>query len=433
MLPFRFFQRKNYSSFPLSRIVILTGMVWCALPALTSAQSLPNTFIFKTQTKSVSLTRADMDAWTTVDTSERIDRFLRSEIEETNWCTGNHLISCDFFLSRNSRLHTIITHHTTIREESLKNSVMQTAKELDEKPQNAILAIKDNTMIIEQPEQSGFQVDIEQTVEAVRTILLTSHDETVTLDAPGTLLEATTKGSDIERLGIKDLIAEGSTNFSGSPKNRIFNINRSLQQFQGVLIAPGEEFSFVNYLGPVDEESGYLPELVIKNNRTEPEFGGGICQVSSTVFRTAIFAGLKITARRNHAYPISYYRPYGMDATIYIPNPDLRFINNTPGHIFLQSSISGTKLTFQMYGTRDGRQVAVDGPHILESNPDGSMRTIFTQEVSNAEGQNFIRDSFRSNYKSPSLFPHPGDEILKVKPADWSKRQWEEYEKTHAR
>jgi len=433
MLPFRIFHRENHSSlFLLRRISILTVLIWYTLPTLVLAQSFPSTVILKTQTESVVFSKDDMASWTTIDASEHIDKFLRSEIEETNWCAGTRLISCDFFLSRSSRLHTIVTYQTGLREESLKNSVLQATKELEEKPQNALLSVKDNAMIIEQPEQSGFQVDITQTVKAVREAFFTSHSETVILDTPGTLIEAAIKGSDIDRLGIRDLIAEGTTNFAGSPKNRIFNINRSLKQFQGVLIAPEEEFSFVKYLGPVDEESGYLPELVIKNNRTEPEFGGGICQVSSTVFRAAIFAGLKITARRNHAYPVSYYRPYGMDATIYIPNPDLKFINNTPGYIFLQPSISGTKLTFQLYGTKDGRTVAVDGPHILESNPDGSMRTIFTQEVSNAEGQNFIRDSFRSNYKSPSLFPHPGDEILKVKPADWSKRQWEEYGRTHA-
>ncbi len=434
MILFRFFQTRN-RLFPSStRIPLLIALVSCVFLAPTArAQSLPSSLTLKTSTETVTFSWDDIASWSTIDTAPRIDPTLYSEIENLDWCLGTIFPACDFFLSKRTRLHTVISSHTGIREEPLRNSIIQAAKELNEEPKNAILAVKDNTMTLEQPEQSGFEVDTEQTIMAVYTALLTSHNEkTIIIDAPGTPVDATVKGSDIERLGIKDLIAEGTTNFAGSPKNRVFNINRALKQFQGVLIAPGEEFSFVKSLGPVDGENGYLPELVIKNNRTEPEFGGGICQVSSTVFRTAIFAGLKITARRNHAYPVSYYRPYGMDATIYIPNPDLKFINNTPGHIFLQPSVSGTKLTFQMYGTKDNRQVKVDGPHILESNPDGSMRTIFTQEVNDAAGQNFIRDNFRSNYKSPSLFPHPGDEILKVKPADWSKRQWEEYRRTHA-
>lgn len=412
---------------------IPVGIVCAALPLPAWAGPLPSSLTLKTPTESVTFAPETISSWAIIDTALSIDPVLRSEIENTSGCLEADFPSCYFFLPRSMRLHTIGTAHTALREDALRDAIAQAAQELEEKPQNAILAVKDNTMTLERPEQWGFEVNIEETTQAVSHALLTSRDQTVQVDALGTSLEPTTKGSDIERLGIKDLIAEGSTNFAGSPKNRVFNINRALEQFQGVLLAPGQEFSFVEYLGPVDAESGYLPELVIKNNRTEPEFGGGICQVSSTVFRTAIFAGLKITARRNHAYPVSYYRPYGMDATIYIPNPDLKFVNNTPGHIFLQSTVSGTKLTFQMYGTSDGRQVSVDGPHILESNPDGSMRTIFTQEVNDNTGQNFIRDSFRSNYKSPSLFPHPGDEILKTKPADWSKRQWEEYERTHAR
>ena len=182
----------------------------------------------------------------------------------------------------------------------------------------------------------------------------------------------------------------------------------------------------------MDGEHGYLPELVIKNNQTTPEFGGGICQVSTTVFRAAIYSGLKITERHNHAYPVSYYKPYGMDATIYIPKPDLKFTNNTPGAIFVQSTIEGNDLIFDFFGSKDGRTVTVDGPHTLAWNPDGSMKTVFTQAVSNADGQNFIRDSFYSNYKSPSLFPHPGQEpVYTSKPSGWSDRQWKEYKALH--
>jgi vancomycin resistance protein YoaR len=197
-----------------------------------------------------------------------------------------------------------------------------------------------------------------------------------------------------------------------------------------VLIAPGEEFSFVDRLGPVDGEHGYLPELVIKNNRTEPEFGGGICQVSSTFFRAAFNSGFKITERRNHAYPVQYYRPYGMDATIYIPKPDLKFRNNTSGYVLLQPKVEGFNLIVQAFGSNDGRSVTIDGPHILERRDDGGMRTLFTQTVKDASGETIIEDNFFSNYKSPSLFPHPGEEVLTVKPKDWSEREWKEYLRT---
>ena len=172
-----------------------------------------------------------------------------------------------------------------------------------------------------------------------------------------------------------------------------------------------------------------MPELVIKNGATEPEFGGGICQVSTTTFRAAIYSGLKITARRNHAYPVSYYNPQGMDSTVYVPQPDLKFINNTPRYILIQTKIEGTILTFDFYGTDDGRKTTVDGPTITERQPDGSMKATFTQHVADASGKEFINDVFNSSYKSPYLYPHPGGITLTVKPSNWSKDQWKAYQK----
>ena len=113
--------------------------------------------------------------------------------------------------------------------------------------------------------------------------------ETKEIELPYTTTEPKIKSSRASSLGINTLIGEGVSNFRGSPKNRIFNINVATEKFNGVLISPGEEFSFVKTLGEVDGEHGYAPELVIKKDKTEPEFGGGICQVSTTAFRAATF------------------------------------------------------------------------------------------------------------------------------------------------
>jgi hypothetical protein len=101
----------------------------------------------------------------------------------------------------------------------------------------------------------------------------------------------------------------------------------------------------------------------------------------------------------------------------------------------VQSSIENdTELVFRFYGTKDGRAITIDGPHILQSNPDGSMKTVFSQLVTDATGASIINDSFWSNYKSPSLFPHPGEEpIYTTKPQGWSEKQWSEYKKIHPR
>jgi len=196
------------------------------------------------------------------------------------------------------------------------------------------------------------------------------------------------------------------------------------------LIKPGEEFSFVKILGEVDSDHGYLPELVIKKDKTEPEFGGGICQVSTTAFRAALNSGLKITARRNHAYPVQYYNPQGMDATVYIPRPDLRFINNTPAYILIQTKIEDTELIFKFFGTDDGREVKITGPKIIERKPDGGLKTTLSQKVFDKNETPFIDDIFNSNYDSPNNYPHPG-QVLTAKPADWSDKEWSKYKKAN--
>jgi len=167
----------------------------------------------------------------------------------------------------------------------------------------------------------------------------------------------------IDNLGIKELIGKGTTNFKKSPANRITNITVGSAIFNGALVKPGEVFSTTKTLGSVSAEKGFLPELVIKEDTTKPEIGGGLCQVSTTIFRAALNAGLPIVERSNHRYRVSYYEPpVGMDATIYDPSPDLKFENNTSGYILIQTYISGTELTFEFYGTSDGRKVEISDP-----------------------------------------------------------------------
>lgn len=165
-------------------------------------------------------------------------------------------------------------------------------------------------------------------------------------------------------LNIQEIIGTGHSNFSGSPTNRRHNIKVGADALHGLLIKPGEEFSLVKTLGDVEEGSGYLPELVIKNNKTVPEYGGGLCQIGTTVFRAALQSGLPITERRNHSYRVSYYEPAGMDAAIYIPKPDVRFLNDTGNYVLIQARIEKNDLYFDFWGVKDGRQVEISKPTI---------------------------------------------------------------------
>ena len=152
----------------------------------------------------------------------------------------------------------------------------------------------------------------------------------------------------------------------------------------------------------MDGEHGFLPELVIKPGGVVPEFGGGLCQVSTTAFRAAMNAGFPITERRNHSFAVSYYSPQGTDATIYPGSSDMKFVNNLSSSLLIETRIVGKKLYFDFYGTKDDRSVAFEGPTVYDRMPDGSMKATWIRHVT--ENGSTTTQTFNSNYLPPSLF-----------------------------
>lgn len=216
--------------------------------------------------------------------------------------------------------------------------------------------------------------------------------------------------SEINNLGIAELIGRGESKFTGSPANRRHNIRVGMNKMKGIIIKPGEEFSFNKYLGPVEASEGFLPELVIKGDETIPELGGGLCQVSSTTFRAAIHAGLPITQRRNHSYAVQYYAPQGTDATIYPGVVDLKFINDTNASILIWPYFkSNDILIFDFYGTRDDREVKLNQPVTYDRQANGAMKANWTRTVT--KNGKTKTETFSSNYKPPALF-HKREEFV---------------------
>ncbi len=351
-----------------------------------------------------------------------------SEIENLNLILDKDL---PYELTGNlkDRYYKIKKSKFKINKKAIKLKVDEIASKINSSPQNAELSITpEGKVLISKPDKKGIIIDVFNSVKNIINALEIDK-KSVNLKIDKKL--AVIRSDNIEELGLKEVIAEGRSNFSGSTISRIHNIKTAASKFKNLLIAPNSEFSFLDNLGPVDGEHGYKKELVIKNKQTIPEYGGGTCQVSTTVFRTAIFAGMKIKERKNHSYPVHYYLPIGFDATVYIPSPDMRFINNTNHYIMLDTFVEGHELVFRFYGTKDGRKVEMKGPVVTERKPDGSMKTYFTQKVFDANGNVIIDDIFYSNYKSPNDYPKPGEEKFTSKPDNWSKKQWKEYKKTH--
>lgn len=188
----------------------------------------------------------------------------------------------------------------------------------------------------------------------------------------------------IDQYQIRDLVGRAVVSFAGSHEARIHNIKTGISKINGMLIAPGEEFSAAIAIGLVNEEAGYLKELVIKDNATVKEYGGGLCQIATTLFRAAMNTGLPITERQNHSYVVSYYGP-GLDATIYGPHPDLRFINNTGNYLLLQGYTEGTNSIFEFYGKKDGRNVTISKPAISDIIPPPDTRYIMSPDLAPGE------------------------------------------------
>lgn len=372
--------------------------------------------------------------WVSINTTLDSESNHKAEIENIYFCPVN-LIYCEMTETIRKRPYIEKATKTSVNEDKIKLYLEDLAKRIDKDPEEARFKMEDNKVTVFSDGEKGLKINLDESQKVITDTLLK-----ITSDGAGARNEielaydtpaSQNQIGDTNSLGITDLIGEGRSNFRGSPKNRIFNIDVGAARFNGVLIKPNEEFSFVGTLGPVDGEHGYLPELVIKKDKTEPEFGGGICQVSTTAFRAAIYSGLKVTARTPHAYPVSYYNPQGMDATVYVPRPDLRFINNTPGYILIETKIEGTELVFDFYGTPDGRRTEVTGPKIIERNPDGSMKATFSQKVFDKDGNTFIDDTFNSAYDSPSKYPHPGEQKITTKPNGWSDKEWNKYKKAN--
>lgn len=287
------------------------------------------------------------------------------------------------------------------------------AKTVDQTGQNAALTITNGVATVFQPSKTGYQLDQPGTVSAIKTVLAKPATERTVTVAVKTIPPAVTEAN-LNDLGINELLSEGVTYFPGSPGVRIQNIKVGAARFNGTLIAPGATFSFESLLGDVDAAAGYAPAIVIVGNKEEYQYGGGLCQVSTTAYRAALLAGLPIVERHNHSFAVSYYTaPYGVpgvDATIFNASVDFKFLNNTGHYILIQTALAGTTLKFDFYGTKvESGQIR--GPNFVDPaggggwNPKVPSTTVFYRDVLDLAGNVTKTDTITTHYASSNDFP----------------------------
>ncbi len=253
-----------------------------------------------------------------------------------------------------------------IEENQLSNYIKKVAAQINREPKGDIFRTEGERVVEFRPASEGLELNEEETQKLLSTAILNS---TATVELPVEVSKPLRSANDY---GIKELLGTGVSNFAGSTQGRINNIQTASAKLRGILVAPGENFSFNKALGEVSARTGYDVAYIIKEGRTVLGTGGGVCQVSTTVFRAAFNSGLEVLERTAHAYRVHYYEPpVGFDATVFDPSPDLVFKNDTANYLLIWSSVDvpNTTLTFEFYGTSDGRTTKMVGPFVSGETP----------------------------------------------------------------
>jgi vancomycin resistance protein YoaR len=248
-------------------------------------------------------------------------------------------------------------------------------KAINRPPKSATFAVHGSKVRVV-PDQPGRTLQVPVTVHNLLSAALSKTRRTAVVVA--SLQPAQRTAEDARAMGVKETVSSYTTYFGGVP-NRIHNVELVSHLIDDTLIGPGSTFSFNGTTGDRNAQKGFLEAPVIINGELTTGLGGGVCQVSTTVFNAAYEAGLNITARTNHALYISHY-PQGRDATVNYPDVDLKFINDTGHWLLLRTYVSSSALTVNLYGTNPHRRVesetaplVVDGPPPLEKVKDPTL------------------------------------------------------------
>ncbi len=320
------------------------------------------------------------------------------------------------------------------RSNKITESVDAISKQLLTEPSNAVFEFDPQTLKVSQftPPRDGLTIATDETRQQIESSLQKWQDDSAFTESQQELVvKITAKSPDItlektNGLGINSLIGFGNSAYAHSIPTRVHNVALTAKKINLAIIKPGEEFSFNKTLGEVSKATGFQPAYVIKSGRTELGDGGGVCQVSSTLFRAAMNAGLNITKRLPHSYRVSYYElnsKAGFDATVYSGNVDFRFINDTPGHILIYTETDSKNLTMkiELYGSSDGRvstisdykswgasrapaSVYIDDPSLPPGRTKqidwatGGLKTSFIYTVKDKTGTVKQQETYYSNY-----------------------------------
>lgn len=318
----------------------------------------------------------------------QINAFLQAPLvlrfQDRAWAVDQAALARLLTLQPASNPDGSLTYQVRLNDAAIRLQVEALSREINQAPRDARFHFDNGALTPIVMSQEGRELNVDATVQAVTerfkqatamsrvqgnalpdgSPINALRDNTV--DLAVTVTKPEIDARDKDKFGIHELVSSGTSTFFHSIPNRIQNIKTAQASFDGVVVPPGATFSFVKYLSEIVEANGYADAYVIFGNKTVLGPGGGVCQVSTTMFRAAFFAGFPITERWEHAYRVGYYEPpVGLDAAVFVPSADMKFVNDTPNYILIEPVIDekNLKLTFNFYGTKpNGREVKMTDP-----------------------------------------------------------------------
>lgn len=285
-------------------------------------------------------------------------------------------------------------------------------------PINAKFQFESGKVVVFEKEKDGLHIEAKRALSEVDNVIkkLIIHPSSTTILVKSTIIKPKITLSQTNTYGIEELIGEGNSDYAHSIPQRIHNLLLGASKFNGVLIPKGATFSFNDTVGDISSTTGYQPAYIIKEGRTVLGDGGGICQVSTTVFRAVLNAGLPIAEYHSHAYRVGYYendaKP-GLDATVFGPTVDFKFVNDTPASILIQTTADekNHKLSFKFYGKKDNRSIQLTSPILSDytSAPEAQFQDDPTLKKGVVKQVDFAAPGGRSRY---SYKVTKGNEVL---------------------
>jgi vancomycin resistance protein YoaR len=270
-----------------------------------------------------------------------------------------------------------------LKSGTLRRFLDEQATTLARNSANARFIFNDETKQLEvlEPSVTGRSLNVDASIQAINEKLL-QGEHTIDLSFDYTEPEVSSEAT-AEQLGITELVSSHTSYFRGSSAARMQNIAAAAARFHGLLVPPGATFSMADALGDVSLNNGFAEALIIFGGRTIKGVGGGVCQVSTTLFRTAFLGGFPIVERYPHAYRVGYYEQTangwdanlaGLDATVFVPQVDFKFKNDTPSWLLMETYVNekAGRITWKFYSTSDGREVSWEttGPQNVVEPPE---------------------------------------------------------------